>query len=408
MEESSLSAMFRNAVASNKDLRMSVEAKPDVGYPTGFLNFDFMNGYIYHVGGENPDTSNDYYSIGISDGSMVMVIGRTGCGKSTFCAQMGANIVRPFPNASIFEDSLEGGMLDSRRQQLSGFYGEEYKKRYIIRNTGINAENFFKRIKMIHDMKIANPDKFMYDTGKCDMYGKPIHAFEPTVYILDSIAMIMPEDMTEDEELKGSMATTAAAKVVTASMRRIVPLLKMSNIILIIVNHILDSISIPPKKPDLAYLKVGETLPRGKTVTYLCNTLIRLDDKKIKPDEKFHVHGALVNATLCKTRSAMANQSTVLMLDLSIGFDPDLSLFIMLQEAGRIHGAGLGMYFDDKNDHKFSMGTFKEKIHKDPELYQIFIETCLDHLKSIPERQTIGEYDGINTCQNILNMINKA
>ena len=123
-----LAELFRETVSKSKDLRMSSEAKPDVGYPTGFLNFDFINGYMYHV--DYGDIHTQYYSLGISDGSMVMVIGRTGCGKTTFCAQIAANIVRPFPNATIFEDSIEGGLLDERRQQLSGFYGEEYKKRF--------------------------------------------------------------------------------------------------------------------------------------------------------------------------------------------------------------------------------------------------------------------------------------
>ena len=46
-----LSDMFRQEVSKSKDMSMSVEATTDVGYPTGFANFDFMNGYIqtaYH------------------------------------------------------------------------------------------------------------------------------------------------------------------------------------------------------------------------------------------------------------------------------------------------------------------------------------------------------------------------
>lgn len=398
----SLSEMFRATVSKSKDLRMSSEAKPDVGYPTGFPNFDFINGYIYHV--DYGDIHKKYYSLGISDGSMVMVIGRTGCGKTTFCAQLAANIVRPFPNATIFEDSIEGGLLDERRQQLSGFYGEEYKKRYIIRNAGVNAENFYSRIKMIHDMKLANPDKFMYDTGKLDKFGKPIRIFEPTVYILDSIAMIMPEDLTEEEELSGSMSTTASAKVVTNIMRRIIPMLKIANIILIVVNHILDDISVRPKKAAIAYLKQGETLPRGKTLLYLCNTLIRLDDKKMKSDEKFKIPGSLITVSAVKSRSAIADRPTPLVFNQISGFDPDLSLFVMLYDSGRIHGSGLGMYFDDRNDLKFSFGTFKEKISTNRELYELFMQVALDELKKLPTNQDIH-----NTSESpsyLLNLLN--
>lgn len=400
-----LAELFRETVSKSKDLRMSSEAKPDVGYPTGFLNFDFINGYMYHV--DYGDIHTQYYSLGISDGSMVMVIGRTGCGKTTFCTQVAANIVRPFPNATIFEDSVEGGLIAERRQQLSGFYGEEYHKRYIIRNKGVNAENFYARIKMIHDMKLANPDKFMYDTGKLDKFGQPISIFEPTVYILDSIAMIMPEDLTEEEELSGSMSVTASAKVVTNIMRRIVPMLKAANIILIVINHILDDISVKPKKAAIAYLKQGESLPRGKTLLYLCNTLIRLDDKKMKEDEKFKIPGSLVTVSAVKSRSAIANRPTPLVFNQISGFDPDLSLFVMLYEAGRIHGAGLGMFFDDRNDLKFSFGTFKDKIKSNPELYKVFMETALDELKQYPTNQDVEDAAAsFSTTENILSMLN--
>ena len=40
--------------------------------------------------------------------------------------------------------------------------------------TGINAENFYKRIKMIHDIKLENREKYEYDTGLFDSNGNSI------------------------------------------------------------------------------------------------------------------------------------------------------------------------------------------------------------------------------------------
>lgn len=383
--ESYLSEMFRETVKKDKDLRRSSEAKPEVGYPTGFLDFDFMNGYIVHVNNPEKNIHEEYYSLGISDGSMVTVIGRSGCGKSTFCTQIAANIVRPYKTACVFEDNIEGGMTSERRRQLSGFSIDEYNRRYIVRNTGINAENFYGRIKGIHDLKLANPDKFTYDTGKLDEYGNPIIKFEPTVYILDSIAMLMPEGMTEtdEEDIAGNMAVTGAAKIVTNIMRRIIPMLKMANIILIIVNHILDDISINgrPKKTSLPGLKQGETLPRGKTTQYLANTILRLDDKtRLSADEKYKINGTIVRLTISKSRSARFNQDVPIVFDFDKGFDNELSLLVYLQEQGRVNGAGIGLYFDDRNDMKFSMGNFKEKL-QNPEFYKLFISVALNELK---------------------------
>ena len=355
--ESSLACAFRDRVSKDKDLRMSSEAKIDVGYPTGFLGFDFMNGYKVHNNGETK------YNLGISDGSMVMVIGRSGCGKSTFCTQMAANIVRPFKTSTIFEDSIEGGMVKERR---------------------ITAETFLARIKFIHDLKLADPEKYKYDTGYVDEEGNPIKLFEPTVYILDSIALIMPDDLVEEGEVSSNMSVTRTAKVVTDIIRRIIPMLKMANIILVVVNHILSDVSIRPKKADLMYLKQGESLPRGRTVIYLSNTVIRLDDTKLKADEKFKVAGSLVDVTNTKSRSAGAGQTSTMVFTYDHGFDPELSLFMLLQNNGRVNGAGIGYYFDDRSDFKFSLKGFKEKLRKDPEFYKLFMEVAKSELEKLP------------------------
>ena len=59
--------------------------------------------------------------------------------------------------------------------------------------------------------------------------------------------------------------------------------LKSANIILLVINHIQDEITINPmqrKKSQLAWLKQGETLPGGKKPIYLSNNIIRLDSDK--------------------------------------------------------------------------------------------------------------------------------
>ena len=95
-----------------------------------------------------------------------MVIGRSGCGKTTFIMQSAGKIVEPFETSCIFHDDIEGGITQTRKEQLVGLHGNDFKEAYISRNSGITAENFYERIKMIHDMKvIENREKFIYDTG---------------------------------------------------------------------------------------------------------------------------------------------------------------------------------------------------------------------------------------------------
>lgn len=380
---------FRNEVGKEKDKRLSEEAGADVAYSTGFLALDFLNGTMVHV--QSEEKNYKYYSCGIADGSIVMVIGRSGCGKTTFVEQIAANIVRPFEEGIIYEDNIEGGIIESRRAELSGFTPDEIKNRYVIRNSGISNETVFQRIRMIYDLKMANRVNLEYDTGLEDIHGDRIYKMVPTVYILDSLAMLSPDNILEDDELGTSMSQTASAKSNSVLFKGIMPLLKSANIIVLVINHIQEEVNINPmqrKKSQLAWLKQGESLPGGKKPIYLSNNVIRLDDAtKLKADEAFKIDsGNITMATLLKSRSNMSGKSIPLIFNPSIGYDPILSLFYFLKDEGGIKGAGAYLYIDGLPDIKFSQANFKEKYLNDPVLREAFHRAIVPYLKKlVPE-----------------------
>ena len=378
---------FRKAVSKEKDLRMRMEAKTDVGYPTGIPPFDFMNGYVIHVNNEEKNIHQKYHCLGITDGSFNSIIGKSGSGKTTLTVQASANIIRPFKTSMCFIDTAEGGITVSRAEVLTGYHGLEFKSRYIMRNTGITAENFYKRIKMIHDIKHANPSQYQYDTGRLDIYGNPLIVFEPTVYILDSVAILYPENMLDDDELKvaSGMNTSKSTQVVSQLVSAAIQMLKSANIIVLAINHIKDQISTGPfaKAPDVKYLKMGEYLPKGKAVTLLSNNIIRLDvSTKLKPEETYHVDGHIVNISNMKSRSSAGNHSVPLVFDQNTGFHPILSIVQYLKQSNRINGAGIGLYFDDYKEFKFSFGNILEKLN-DPEFREIFEKVSFDELTKL-------------------------
>lgn len=406
-----LSQQFRNAVAKHKDYRMKDESTASVAYSTGFLNFDFMNGTVIHVKSEERNFK--YYSVGIQDGCLVMLIGRSGCGKTTWAVQTAANMVRDFPNACIYHDDIEGGLTEYRKELLTGFHGEELERKYIGRNTGITAENFYERLRIIHDLKLENRADYEYDTGLFDSNGDRIYKLEPTVYILDSLALLMPAQYTEEEALSGSMSATAAAKVNSMSFKRIIPMLKSANIILLVINHINKKIEINPMmhtKTQVSYLKQDETLPGGNTVIYLTNLLLKFDDNsKFKKDEAFGISGNLVDITLVKSRNNRAGKSCTLVFDQNKGFDPELSLFVMLKNAKRVNGAGAYLYIGDKSDIKFSQKNFKEKLRESPELREVFISEVMEMLKEeLNEHNEMEANSGFDYSlgKDILSMVN--
>lgn len=377
-----LAAKFREETSKMKDFRMKNEMEQDVAYPTGFLGFDFMNGTVIHVKSDTMDFK--YNSVGVVDGSIVMVIGRAGCGKTTFVIQSSAEMIEPFDTGTIYHDNIEGGIIQSRLQTLTGLYGEELKERYIARNSGVNSENVYERIKMIHDLKMANRLEYEYETGLFDEEGNPIIKLEPTIYILDSLAMLMPDKLTEEETMSGQMSTTAAAKTNAQLFRRITPLLKAANIIFYVINHITEKVDISAfakKKAQLSFLKTDETLPGGRTPIYLSNLLIRLDDNaKLKESEGYGIAGSIVELTLLKSRSSSAGSSVNLIFDFNRGFDKELSLFQLLKEEGYVNGAGAFLYLGDHKEIKFAQKNFKTKLQESEELQRIFTEVSYEVL----------------------------
>lgn len=399
---------FREAASKMKDSNMSREGEFDVCYPTGFLNFDFLNGAIVKV--DDGTNQFSYFSAGIPDGSLVISIGRSGSGKTTFNIQAAANIVRPFENSCIFHDDIEGGSTANRRKVLTGFTDEEMETKYIYRNSGINAENFYARIKMIYDLKMNNPDQYLYDTGLVDPQGKKIIKMVPTVYLLDSLALLMPGKLTEEEELSGQMSATATAKTNSSSFKRIVQMLKPANIILMVINHITQKIEINPmmhSKGQLSYLKQGEELPGGRTVNYLANVFLRFDDNtKLKESETFGFSGNLTDITLIKSRNSRAGQACTVVFDQVNGFDPDLSLFIMLKNTGHIKGAGAYLYINDHSDIKFSQKTFKETLAKSDDLQNYFADAVAEELRKIPVDTISGKSQNYKMAAGIMAKIN--
>lgn len=401
-----LADRFRAQMAKTKDPRME-EANADVLYPTGFLPFDFLNGYRVHV---RSDTQDFWYNaVGIVDGSSVSLAGRSGSGKTTAAIQMAANIIRPFPEATIFFDDIEGGSNATRRELLTHFTPEEAQQRIIYRNTAVSAENFYKRIASIYEIKMNNRADFEYDTGRLDSQGNKIYKFIPTVYILDSLAMLTPEKLTEEEELSGQMSTTATAKTNTAVFKRIVPKLKAANIILFTINHINDKIEVNAfthTKSQVSFLKPGETLPGGKAALYLANNLIRVDDgAKLKETDGLGINGKIVDFEIIKSRTNAAGRSVPMVFDFTNGFDDILSLFMFLKSTGAII-TGATCYLRGHEDMKFRQRDFKNKLFNDPEFAKAFNEVARAELETLLGNPEVEEQKNITQPnQNIINSI---
>lgn len=380
--KSKLLASFQSRLSKSKDKSVLGDAEFDVMYSTGFLSLDYLNGTMVHVKSDTINTS--YRAIGLVDGSANTIISRPGCGKSTLSTQIIGNILRKFPMANAYIDDIEGSLPAIRKEFLLGLSQEELKARVSIRDRGITTENVYNRIRAIRDIKIENKEEYTYDTGLYDTFGNRIYKFYPTLYFIDSFAMLMPNDINEDDELDGGMGATATAKKNTQLVKKISQLLKEANIILITINHILDDIQMGflPKPVQVSGLKQGERLPGGKAAIYLANNMFRMDEKStLKESEAYGINGTVVDIGIVKSRTNVNKRSVPLIFNKSVGaFDNTLSLFHLLKTEGRVGGAGSYLYLENLPDVKFSQKNFKNVLNENTELQQAFVALCKEVL----------------------------
>ena len=399
---------FRDKMNKIKDPNASKSADFDVMYSTGFLSIDYLNGTTVHV--SSKDRSFSYNSVGIVDGSANSIIGRSGSGKSTLLTQICGEIVRPFIEkglpAGLFIDDIEGSLPWNRKEFLLGLSSEQIDKYVDMRNSGITTENVYYRVQGIHDEKINNRKEFEYDTGLYDTNGKRIYKLVPSVYLIDSLPMLLPESLAEDDELGGSMSASSIAKTNTMLVKKITQLLKDANIMFFTVNHILDEIQMGfiPKAAQISGLKQGERLPGGKAAIYLANNMFRVDDSiTLKKDKDYKIDGSVITFTLIKSRTNATKRSVPLIFNKTEGrFDNILSLFHLLKSEGRFKGAGAYLYLDDCPDIKFGMGNFKSIIEKSPELQEAFAKECYNVLSEYLS-DTKSEEEEVSTASSNIN-----
>ena len=403
---------FNKVMSKSKDFGAKETAKFDVMYSTGFLAIDYLNGTVVHVKGNDKDFS--YNSCGIVDGSTNTIIGRSGSGKSTLLMQICGNIVRPFiekdMSTGLFIDDIEGSLPYARKEFLLGLTEEQISEYTVIRNSGITAENLYKRIKAIADEKINNEKEYTYDTGYYDIHGNRVFKMIPTVYVVDSLPMLLPENLSDEEDLAGSMAASSIAKTNTMVFKQISQLCKKANIIFFTINHILEEIQMGfiPKAAQISGLKQGERLPGGRAAIYLANNMLRVDDTNtLKPDKDYGIDGSIISMTLVKSRTNATKKSIPLIFNKTEGrFDEILSLFHLLKTEGVFSGAGAYQYLDDAPDAKFSQRNFKDVLAKSPELQKAFAKECYKILSTYLSETKAVEADVSEVSSNINNMFN--
>jgi hypothetical protein len=254
-----LKSKFKEAIEKDGNLGNKQEYVPF--FRTGIDIFDYINGVR---------KSNGNVALGIQGGRIIMDVGNSGTGKSSKIIGQACAIADQYENSDVWHYDFERSTTPERVMNIAGWSFEHYKEKYEIFNKGISVETIYRACKKIEKVKLENYDDIKIDSGEVDDNGKPIYYLPPTIMIIDSVALLAPEEVESDDELKGSMGATAIAKANTNVFKRIMDPIENANIIVMLVNHLTQKIEIGPvkSKAQVNYLKQDESIPGKQFCLY--------------------------------------------------------------------------------------------------------------------------------------------
>jgi KaiC/GvpD/RAD55 family RecA-like ATPase len=180
---------------------------------TGFTTLDYLNGNVVVK-----DDGSKKYNLGVDAGKIITIIGKTGAGKSTLAIQIGTNIIRKYDQGSMFILDFEQSNGRDRVRAITGMSEEEFDRRIAIKKIGISTETVLQIVSQIKQLKLKYKKELLVDNAEGIIdpeTGKLKKILPPTVVLVDSVAMMMPAESLESEEIKGQMAATAMAKANT-------------------------------------------------------------------------------------------------------------------------------------------------------------------------------------------------
>lgn len=363
-------------------------------YSGGIDVMDYRNGRI----------EKGKVTVGFDGGKIITVIGKSGSGKTSLAIKMACSIVEPYENGGIFHYDFERATNISRVKTISGWSDETIANKYKNLQRNIYSESIYKIIKSIDKLK-NNPetyDEIKIDSGEKDENGDPIYILPPTVILLDSWALCIPENISEEEELSGQMSASTIARTNNSIIKRLAGPLERGNIILIAINHITQKIDInafAKTQAAINYLKQDESVPGGSSILYLANNVIRCTTStKLDEKDTYGIKGFMVNGEFVKSRSNEAGRQFSMIFEQSTGFDNVLTNLANFKELGLLKGSPRAYFLEGCPDIKFTLKTFKEKYNENKKLRDEVNKLIKEnYIKFIPNSENYIDSDLIET-----------
>jgi len=246
---------------------------------------------------------------GIALGSIAMLVGRPGSGKSS----LAANIMGAFQRESngkslcVYVDS-EQAMTSVRLAQL-GVISPKIKP-----YQNLTVEDVFKSIDSIIAFKVEN---------KC--------VDTPCVIVWDSLANTLTEKETHAHDPKEVLGFKA--RILSLHIPNYASKINKYKITLIIVNQLRDnvSLSLVPNPQQIRGMRQSENIPGGRAILYNTNQLIYLADVSDLKEETFGFSGKEIDCYCIKNKLFIPKIHTRLTFSFMTGYSDIWSMVSMLK-----------------------------------------------------------------------------
>lgn len=361
-------ALFKN----DKHKIFSLYPVSNMGYPTGFVNFDFKDGYRVSVFDMKTNKEkSSWANIGLFAGQFITIVGKSGVAKTTFAIQSSVAIAKQFKTTEVFHLDMEVSSNLSRILNIVDADIDFMQDHYHYINNMVCIEDIFEMVCNIAKEKVENHKDYEYDAKRKNEFGEEIVELEPTIIIMDSIPQLITKDVDGVNEMAGNTYAQRLAKSISQFYRRLRPTMQQANIMIIAINHINDNIqmTVMPTQAQIMYLKQNERLTGGHSAIYLAQTLLRLVSCGKFSQEKDGFSGFAVRVEFIKSKTNAPDSSCVLIYDFKYGFDKYRTLMNLCNENDLMGGRNPYAYFKANPDFKFDSRKYADMCRENNDVY---------------------------------------
>ena len=397
----------------------------DYCYPTGISVIDYALGFEVNVKDESGTIIKKRICLGLQAGSFNVITGPTQSFKTTLGIKMVANVGYA-NNGNIIHIDAENRLVLQRAKTLtklpeSWFDGEF--PRYVIKGGAIGYDTLQAYVTEVYENKMRHIDVLLKDTGEVDDHNRPIKLMPPTVIFVDSLSDIISKEYDirdrkewdKQKEMRSNTDGMQNAKTLKGVISDILPMLKESNIIMLVIAHENANVAMTafagPKK-QFQYGNKDIKISGGKAVEYNTSALMTFTGE-IKEDSRYHVasDGFEGNTVLFEPTKVSTNESgndkaglgfRIVIDKRKNGVDNIRTLILLLNQRGRLKGnkAGYKVIGKDGEEltNRFTWKNVYEDFKNDLVAYKTFMIAAKEELEKLIAKapDVAGDIDPFN------------